>query len=216
MQWRLLLRRGPLRSFTIVGDIAQAASSAAASTWTEALAPLLNGSPEADRWRLEELTVNYRTPSQIAAAAESMAIVHGLNVTPSRAVRSSQWPIEVVADAAEAVRRDRALDAGGTLAVIVLESGIRELNRRLAEEFGPAVGLGPIGLSRDIAVITPQEAKGLEFDAVVVVDPAAILAASERGAGALYVAMTRATQRLYLVSGGALPAGIFPNAELAG
>jgi DNA helicase IV len=213
MQWRLLLRRGPSRSFTIVGDIAQAASSAAASSWKEALAPLLNGSPEVDRWRLEELTVNYRTPSQIAAAAESMAVAHGLSVTPSRAVRSSQWPIEVVADAAEAVRRDRALNEGGTLAVIVLESGIQELNRRLTEEFGSAVGLGPIGLSRDIAVITPQEAKGLEFDSVVVVDPNAILAASERGAGALYVAMTRATQRLYLVSGGTLPAGIFREAE---
>lgn len=208
MQWRLLLRRGPNRSFTIVGDIAQAASSAAASTWRDALEPLLAGSPEEDRWRLEELTVNYRTPSQIASAAESMAIAHGLNVTPSRAVRSSEWPIETVRDAVQAVRRDRALDSGGTLAVIVLEPALAGLSERLIAEFGPAVGIGAIGLSRDIAVITPQEAKGLEFDAVVVVDPVAILAASSRGAGALYVAMTRATQRLYLVTPGELPRGI--------
>ena len=211
MQWRLLLRRGPQRSFTIVGDIAQAASAAAASNWKDALAPLLADSPESDRWRLEELTVNYRTPSQIAAAAESMAIANGLHVTESRAVRSSEWPITVVADAVEAVRIDRAPDgAGGTLAVIVLEPGIREVTDRLVAEFGDAVGLGAAGLSRDIAVITPQDAKGLEFDSVVVVDPAAILAASERGAGALYVAMTRATQRLTLVSTGDLPAGILP------
>ena len=209
MQWRLLLRRGPQRSFTIVGDIAQAASAAAASNWKDALAPLFADSPESDRWRLEELTVNYRTPSQIAAAAESMAIANGLHVTKSRSVRSSEWPITVVADAVEAVRIDRAPDgAGGTLAVIVLESGIRELTDRLVAEFGDAVGLGAVGLTRDIAVITPQEAKGLEFDSVVVVDPAAILAASERGAGALYVAMTRATQRLTLVADGELPAGI--------
>ena len=209
MQWRLLLRRGPQRSFTIVGDIAQAASAAAASNWKDALAPLLADSPESDRWRLEELTVNYRTPSQIAAAAESMAIANGLHVTKSRSVRSSEWPITVVADAVEAVRIDRESDGtGGTLAVIVLEPGIRELTDRLVAEFGDAVGLGAVGLTRDIAVITPQEAKGLEFDSVVVVDPAAILAASERGAGALYVAMTRATQRLTLVADGELPAGI--------
>ncbi|MHC5796759.1 HelD family protein [Lacisediminihabitans sp. FW035] len=211
MQWRLLLRRGPQRSFTIVGDIAQAASAAAASNWKDALAPLLADSPESERWRLEELTVNYRTPSQIAAAAESMAIANGLHVTESRAVRSSEWPVTVVTDAVEAVRIDRAPGgAGGTLAVIVLEPGIRELTDRLVAEFGDAVGLGAVGLTRDIAVITPQEAKGLEFDSVVVVDPAAILAASERGAGALYVAMTRATQRLTLVAEGELPAGILP------
>jgi DNA helicase IV len=212
MQWRLLLRRGPQRSFTIVGDIAQAASAAASSNWEDALHPLLDGSPESDRWRLEELTVNYRTPSQIAAAAESMAIANGLNVTPSRAVRSSEWPIAVATDAVDAVHRNRAAGVGGTLAVIVLESGIRELADRLTAEFGDAVGLGAAGLIRDVAVITPQEAKGLEFDSVVVVDPAAILAASERGAGALYVAMTRATQRLTLVAEGELPVGILPAA----
>lgn len=209
MQWRLLLRRGPQRSFTIVGDIAQAASAAAASNWRDALAPLLAGSPESDRWRLEELTVNYRTPSQIAAAAETMAFANGLQVTASQAVRSSDWPITVVSDAVQAVRQDRAAGGpGGTLAVIVLEPAIRELTATLVAEFGSAVGLGARGLTRDIAVITPQEAKGLEFDSVIVVDPAAILAASERGAGALYVAMTRATQRLTLVADGDLPAGI--------
>ena len=113
----------------------------------------------------------------------------------------------------EAVRIDRAPDgAGGTLAVIVLESGIRELTDRLVAEFGDTVGLGADGLARDIAVITPQDAKGLEFDSVVVVDPVAILASSERGAGALYVAMTRATQRLTLVAEGELPVGTLPVA----
>ncbi|HAM25745.1 MAG TPA: AAA family ATPase, partial [Microbacteriaceae bacterium] len=208
MQWRLLLRRGPLRSFTIVGDIAQAASVAASSSWLTALDPLLSGSAEGDRWRLEELTVNYRTPSQIAASAESMAVAHGLPVTPSRAVRASEWPIEVLADAVEGVRRERALDAGGTLAVIVPETAIDELGARLADEFGAAVGLGAQGLTREVALLSPQEAKGLEFDAVIVVDPSGIVAASERGAGALYVAMTRATQRLYLVADGDLPEGI--------
>lgn len=208
MQWKLLLRRGPLRSFTIVGDIAQAASSAAAASWREALKPLLDGSPEADRWRLEELTVNYRTPSQIAEAAERMALAYDLPITPSKAVRASEWPIEVVTDTTDAVRRDLALESPGTLAVIVPDDRIDALYATLSAEFGTAVGLGAVGLTREVAVITPQEAKGLEFDGVIVVDPMAVLTGSERGAGAFYVAMTRATQRLYLVADGELPRGI--------
>ncbi|CAN5401094.1 AAA family ATPase [soil metagenome] len=208
MQWKLLLRRGPLRSFPIVGDIAQAASSAAAASWREALKPLLDGSPEGDRWRLEQLTVNYRTPSQIAEAAERMALAYNLPITPSKAVRASEWPIEVVTDVTDAVRRDLALESPGTLAVIVPDDRIDGLYRTLSDEFGNAIGLGAVGLTRDVAVITPQEAKGLEFDGVIIVDPMAVLTGSERGAGALYVAMTRATQRLYLVADGELPRGI--------
>ncbi|QYF74550.1 UvrD-helicase domain-containing protein [Cryobacterium sp. PAMC25264] len=208
MQWRLLMRRGPRRSFTIVGDIAQAAAAAAADSWREALAPVLEASFEADRWRLEELTVNYRTPSQIAEAAEKMAVAHGLPITASRTVRASDWPVEVLTDALDAVRRERALGVGGTVAVIVVEEHFEALAAELEAEFGDIVGRGALGLLRDVALLTPQDSKGLEFDAVVVVDPAGVVAASERGAGALYVAMTRATQRLYLVSDGPLPAGL--------
>ena len=208
MQWRLLLRRGPQRSFTIVGDIAQAASAAAATSWKDALRPVLGSSLEADRWRLEELTVNYRTPSQIAEAAEAMALAHNLPITRARSVRASDWPIETVTDAADAVRRDLALHAGGTLAVIVVEASLAAVNLALTAEFGDAVGLGARGLTRQIALLTPQDAKGLEFDAVVVVDPNAIVASSSRGVGALYVALTRATQRLYLVTDGPLPEGL--------
>ena len=208
MQWRLLLRRGPLRSFTIVGDIAQAASASASSTWRDALEPLLRGSAEADRWRLEELTVNYRTPSQISSAAESMAIAHGLPVTPSRAVRESEWPITVLPDAAAALRRERELAAGGTIAVIVPDAQLDGLAASLSAEFGSAIGLGARGLTSEVALLTAQDAKGLEFDAVIVVDPVAMVAASERGAAALYVSMTRATQRLTLVATGDLPDGL--------
>jgi DNA helicase IV len=207
MQWRMLLRRGPLRSFTIVGDIAQAASSSASPSWRVALEPLVGNSAEGDRWRLEELTVNYRTPSQIAAAAESMAVAHGLPVTPSRSVRESEWPIAIETDVLAAVRADRAIDENGTLAVIVPPEAVSSLFERVSGEFGALAGLGADGLVRPIVVLSPQEAKGLEFDSVVIVDPAAI-AATERGAAGLYVAMTRPTQRLTLVSDGVLPDGI--------
>ena len=68
MQWRLLMRRCPMKSFTIVGDIAQASSAAAASSWSQALEPFVG-----ERFTLEELTINYRTPAQIAEAAVSVA-----------------------------------------------------------------------------------------------------------------------------------------------
>lgn len=213
MQWRLLLRRGPRRSFTVVGDIAQAAAAAAARSWQDALKPVLDGSFEADRWRLEELTVNYRTPSQIAAAAETTAIAHGLPITPARSVRASEWPVETVTDVAATIRRDRALESSGTLAVIVVDSAIDAVHASLHAEFGGALGRGALGLSRPIALLTPFDSKGLEFDAVIVVDPAAILAASERGAGALYVAMTRSTQRLYLAVTRESPTGESPTGE---
>ena len=201
MQWRLLRRRCPLRSFTIVGDVAQASAAAAAPNWETALTALTT------EFRLEELTVNYRTPAQITAAAEEMAISHGLTVTRSRAVRDSEWPVDtVVVDAGDLVAavvdvvdEDRELDARGTLAVIVPPALVAEQFAALEQKFGTAVGLAERGLSRAIAVLTPQDAKGLEFDAVVVVEPSAILAASSRGVGALYVAMTRPTQRLHMV-----------------
>ena len=208
MQWRLLVRRNPLKSFTIVGDVAQASASAGASSWAQALRPHVG-----DAWRLEELTVNYRTPAQVVEVAERMALAHGVHVTRSRSVREGEWPVDVVvtdelvAGVLDAVRSD--LDAAlGTVAVIASESVVPDLYPVLAGEFGRDVGLGAAGLSRAVAVLTPQEAKGLEFDAVVVAEPGLIVAEIPRGAAALYVAMTRPTQRLQLVSSGALPAGI--------
>jgi DNA helicase IV len=201
MQWRLLRRRCPLRSFTIVGDVAQASAAAAAPDWSTALTSLTS------EFRLEELTVNYRTPAQITRAAEAMALDHGLAVTQSRAVRDSEWPVdwvvvdpdELIAATVDLVDEDRELDSRGTLAVIAPPQLVEAQFTALAQKFGSSVGRSERGLRRDIAVLTPQEAKGLEFDAVVIVEPNEIIRASRRGVGALYVAMTRPTQRLHLV-----------------
>ncbi len=223
MQWRLLSRRCPRRSFTIVGDIAQAASVSAAATWEDALAPLLGkqlGVASGTGWRLEILTVNYRTPSQIATAADAMAVAHGLPVTQATSVRESAWPIGLVRvdpqhpvgalhkAVLDAVRADRGVDATGTLAVIAQQHEVSRLVDTLSADPVLDVGLGAEGLTRPIVVLSPQDAKGLEFDAVVIVDPAGIVEASVRGAAALYVAMTRPTQRLTLVALGELPAGL--------
>ena len=211
MQWRLLQRRGPQKSFTIVGDVAQASAAAGATTWHEALASFGR-----DNWRLEELTVNYRTPAQIAAVAESMAIAHGLAITRSSAVRDSEWPVAVhrTADAAatllDVLTADRALDPTGTIAVIASASQIEQLFSTLSPSLGDSAARGPAGLVRPIAFMTPADAKGLEFDTAVVVEPALIVSEIDRGAAALYVSLTRPTQRLHLVTTGELPEGIEP------
>ncbi len=209
MQWRVLLRRGPLKSFTIVGDVAQASAAASTTDWATTLAPLFGES-----WRLEELTVNYRTPSQIVEAAERVAEAAGLAVTRSRSVRTTEWPVDVIrarGPLAEAVRETvDAVRGEGTTAVIVPEAAVDSVAAALAERFGDAVGRGAAGLTRPVAVLSAAEAKGLEFDVVVVGAPAAIRAESTRGASSLYVAMTRPTQRLSLVldDGEAPPAGL--------
>ncbi|ANF31549.1 AAA family ATPase [Leifsonia xyli] len=204
MQWRVLVRRCPMKSFTIVGDIAQVASAAGATSWQEALGPVFK-----DAWRLEELTVNYRTPAQITREAERIAADAGLPITPTRAVREGDWPIRRVdADApdalgvavADAVAHDRGIDDQGTLAVITTAADLPVVASAVAERFGDAAGRGAAGLTRPIAVLTGYEAKGLEFDAVVLADPDALAAESPRGAASLYVAMTRPTQRLTLVA----------------
>jgi DNA helicase IV len=209
MQWRLLMRRNPLKSFTIVGDIAQASAAAGATSWAAALAPHVG-----DNWRLEELTVNYRTPAQISQVAEAMALAHGVNITRSRAVRESAWPVDIVrtddiaTGVVNTVLADREIDSRGTLAVIVSEALVASVYPALEASLGPAVGRGAAGLARPVAVLTPQESKGLEFDAVVIAEPQRIVDEISRGAAALYVAMTRSTQRLHLVTTTNLPAGL--------
>lgn len=204
MQWRLLLRRCPMRSFTIVGDVAQVGSASGARDWESALDPFFS-----DNWRLEELTVNYRTPAQIAREAERVALSYHLPITAAQAVREGQWPVETieVADekslglaSIEAVRRDQDLGVSGmdagTLAVIAPAALQLELYTALVAEFGADVVGDAQGLTRSITVLTAGETKGLEFDSVVLADPDTLVAESAQGASSLYVAMTRPTQRL--------------------
>jgi DNA helicase IV len=166
----------------------------------------------AGRWELEELTVNYRTPAQIAREAERVARLNGLSITSTQSVREGNWPITEVeavdagalpAAVASAVRDDRSLSSSGTLAVIAPAESYSAILQQLEGAFGDDVGAGARGLDSPIAVLSAHDAKGLEFDSVIVADPDGLRAESPRGAAALYVAMTRPTQRLSLVRVGA-------------
>jgi hypothetical protein len=209
MAWRMLMRRSPSRSMTVVGDMAQAGAAWGPGSWAAALDPYAAG-----RWRVEELTVNYRTPAEImAVAADVLASMGG--GAPPRSVRDAgvqPWHLRLAPEALAAglpavVAAEAAAVGDGKLAVLVPAGRAEELARALAPTLPVATtGQGPSVLDAPVAVLTVTEAKGLEFDAVVVVDPAAILAASVRGPSDLYVALTRATARLGVVHPGELPA----------
>ncbi|MCC5674074.1 AAA family ATPase [Kocuria rhizophila] len=214
MQWRVLMRRCPLKSFTVVGDIAQAGNAAAARTWAGALEPFVG-----ERFDLEELTVNYRTPQPIADAAARVARAAGLTVSDPAAVRDGEPPVLVdAADEGEVTRQVLAcvrseLDAlsGGLVGVVCPGPLIGAVGTALEREFPGLVAAGMRSLDRRIMVLTPWDAKGLEFDSVVVVEPREIASDPAGGAGNLYVAMTRPTQRLYLVGAHGMPSGIEPG-----
>ena len=211
MQWRLLMRRCPLKSFTVVGDIAQTSSAAGATSWQQALTPFVG-----DRWTLEELTVNYRTPAQIAEAAVRMANAAGLVVSAPKAVREGRWAPFIdrvpkgglIARLMETLPEDLAALEGGLLAIIAEEHHLDAVRREVGAVYGRRLGTGAGGLEQDIVVTSPREAKGLEFDGVVILEPEELLTAAAGKVGDLYVAMTRPTQRLRLIAAGPIPAGI--------
>ena len=84
MAWRMLIRRCPSRSMTLVGDVAQTGTLAGTSSWRQTLAPYV-----ADRWRLAELTVSYRTPAEIMAVAGEVLAKIDPGLTPPRSVREA-------------------------------------------------------------------------------------------------------------------------------
>ncbi|MEU7611013.1 ATP-binding domain-containing protein [Micromonospora sp. NPDC049204] len=199
MAWRLLMRRCPSRSMTIVGDVAQTGALSGTPSWADALAPYV-----AQRWRLTELTVSYRTPAEIMAVAADVLAEIDPTLRPPRSVREGgvpPWDRTVPAErlaaelVAEATREATALTEG-RLGVLVPAGRVGELGSAVTAALPEAaVGEHPELESR-VVVLTVAQAKGLEFDSVLVVDPDRMVAESPRGRSDLYVALTRATQRL--------------------
>ncbi|MET7403164.1 ATP-binding domain-containing protein [Dactylosporangium sp. NPDC005572] len=191
MAWRLLMRRCPSRSMTVVGDLAQTGALSGPASWGEMFAPYV-----ADRWRAAELTVSYRTPAEIMDVAARVLAGIDPSIVPPRPVRSSgvePWdatgPLEHLAGRVAALVDELG---DGRFAVISPAALVPVLSSVLP---GVAVGDQP-DLDRTVVLLTVAQAKGLEFDGVVVADPDGIVAESPRGASDLYVALTRATQRL--------------------
>ena len=201
MVWRMVFRRAPDRSMSVVGDLAQCSAAWAPASWNEVLEPFASG-----RWRLVELSTNYRTPSEIMEVANRVLAVAAPNAVPASAIRSSgHRPVrervregDLVDSVAAAAERLLAKVSPGRLAVIAEPTRIpllgAELTKRLGSDFDVS---NP--LATRAALLGVPEVKGLEFDAVLLVEPGEIARHGARGQNDLYVALTRATQRLWIV-----------------
>ena len=261
MAWRALARRCPVRSFTVVGDLAQYSGPHAPGSWGEVLTALGTASTEKTTGRSrsqsrhrarsrsrqgrqsgrshggstplreEALSVCYRTPATIMEVAEETVTHLGHPpVYPVRSVRDlpdclevtdlSQSPEGAQPDAwasvlreivsQESSRLDEQVGAGvGRIAVISSSPSRTEALLREAPDLAAAMEApgGDVLRSR-LLVVDPVLSKGLEFDVVVLVDPAEV---GERSAGDLYVATTRPTRRLRVVSRLTLPRGLEPR-----
>ena len=204
MAWRMVMRRIPTRSITVVGDVAQRGSAAGAQSWAEMLDPYVRG-----KWHEELLTVNYRTPAEIMAVAADVLATVAPDERPPESVREegvAPRAVRGLARTAAVVAEELAeMGDGGRVAVIAPGARLAELARAI-----PAAVPGdrPEVLDSPVALLTVIQAKGLEFDRVVLVDPAGILAQSPVGGHDLYVAITRATHRLTVLHDDDLPASL--------
>ena len=192
MQWRMLSRRCPTGSFTIVGDLNQASGASATAAWDD-VARAINEERAA---HVLTLDVNYRTPEEIMRVATAVLRAADSPVDPPRSVRSTgEEPMVLAAssyDDALAVARARAAERvaasdEGTVVVLVPRDG------------APIVG--PEALDARVAEMGVDQARGLEFDSVIVVEPGRFETHE------LYVALTRATAHLTVVHSEPLPEG---------
>ena len=222
MQLRMIARRSLAGSMTVVGDIAQATGTWVPATWSQVLEhlPVRRGS------RLVELTVNYRTPNEIMELAGRILEHVAPGMRAPEAVRTSgQAPRIVRAPrsegsfpgdalgilAANAVRDELAAFSSGqdgTVAIIVPPTLLDAVAAALTAGGIPFGSVGDRALDERVTLLAIENAKGLEFDSVTVVEPARIAQETPQGLRALYVAFTRATQRLTIVHSEALPAPV--------
>jgi hypothetical protein len=192
MQWRMLARRCPTGSMTLVGDLGQAKHSWSARSWAAVCAQAAPHVPH----QVVELTINYRTPEEVMRLAASVLADFAPDLQPPAAVRTSgENPVitltsaDRLADSArEAAQQEAALVAPGKVAVIHPPGEVTAVDADI--------------LDRAVADLDVERVKGLEFDSVVVVEPAA------HSAGQLYVALTRTTRRLVLVHSQRLPTAL--------
>ena len=206
MAWRALLRRVPMRSMTVVGDLAQRSSSTPASSWRSIM-----GKAGREHVRQAALTVSYRTPATVldaasrvlraAAPSDYLPLTAARDLPDALATTRAHWRDVLV----EVVRAELESVGTGKLAVIAPGEQLAGVRAELAEHLGEAM-VSPDGhpLRAPLVVMDASMSKGLEFDTVVLVEP---LAVQHGAVGDLYVAMTRPTTRLHAIYRDELPEG---------
>jgi DNA helicase IV len=192
MQCRALARRCPGGSFTVLGDLAQATTPWAPGDWAPTLAAL--GRPDAV---LRPLTVGYRVPGAVLEVTNRLLPLIATGLTPASSLRLAPDALSWSSVDRLPAEVDDALGREGTVGVIVPDTRVADVSATLADV-----------AQRRLVVVAASVAKGLEFDTVVVVDPAAIVAAEPTrvvGLRRLYVVLTRAVSRLVVLEDEPVP-----------
>jgi len=206
-----MVRRRSLdgRSLTVLGDRAQATAPGATADWDGAALSL----GVAGAARTTALTTGYRVPAQIMELANGLLAREAPGLPPTSSVRrGEEGPVferaerDGVLDRAAAVAGD-LLAVDPSLCLVVVEARLEEAATALRDRGVPFATSARAVEAGRVTVLAPPEAKGLEFDGVVVVEPAEILALPG-GPGLLYIALTRAVQHLAVVFSGELPGGL--------
>jgi DNA helicase IV len=210
MQFRMVARRTPTGSMTILGDLAQATGPWTYDSWDEILEHLPSRAPT----KREELTLGYRAPGKVLDFASGLLAVAAPAIRATTSIREGRSEPRLIKTAADelltaAVAEAESLVAGGQ-GLVALIAASDQITHLVTLTAGHAdIGLlNADGMTRAVTIVPAPEAKGLEFDAVVVVEPAAIVgndADRRRGLRLLYVAMTRPIQHLSIVHAEPLP-----------
>ncbi|MEU6412089.1 AAA family ATPase [Microbispora sp. NPDC046933] len=205
MQLRALGRRCRNGSATVLGDLAQGTTPWSARSWKTVLDHL--GQPSGE---VTELTLGFRVPREILDFAARLLPSVAPELAPPRSLRpgagslSVRREADVAAALPGAVRQ--ALAHEGSIAVIAADSGLPALSAALEAAAVPHTVLGPDSTGDDRVLLVPATlAKGLEYDHVIVAEPAAIAEAEERGLARLYVVLTRAVTSLTVLHSRDLP-----------
>jgi DNA helicase IV len=204
MECRALGRRCSTGAATVLGDLAQGTTPWAAPSWESLLGNL--GKPDTG---VRELSVGYRVPRQILDYASTLLAVIAPELKPASSLRADPGALDLVHVPAAALGSalvqacERAGASAGSVAVIAADPQISALARALDSA---GVEYGVPGSDAGLTLVPVTLAKGLEYDHVIVVEPALIANAEARGLQRLYVALTRAVSRLTVLYTEPLPA----------
>jgi superfamily I DNA/RNA helicase len=214
MECRALGRRCSTGAATVLGDLAQGTTPWAAPSWRSLLSNL--GKPGTD---VRELSVGYRVPRQILDYASTLLAVIAPDLRPASSLRADPGALDVKRVPASALGPRvvtacvQALARPGSVAVVAADPQVRSLAGALDRA---GVEYGAPGSDARLTLVPVTLAKGLEFDHVIVVEPARIAAAEARGPQRLYVALTRAVSRLTVLHAEPLPAPLQGRLPVAG
>jgi DNA helicase IV len=204
MQCRAIARRSEHGSITLLGDLAQGTAPWAATTWRESLTHL--GKPDAP---VVPLTVGFRVPAVVVAFANRLLPALAVDVAAAVSLRQD-GTLRVRSvddlDAAMVAEVRAALEADGSVGVIAADTAVGRLRAALATAGIEVAGPDDVDSPARVTVVPASLVKGLEYDHVVAVEPAEIVAAEPRGLHRLYVVLTRAVSRLAVVHSRPLPA----------